>query len=801
MPILTPQDLRKEVNLAVKYHGYKITDLIYRGKPITVGSSLVLKTALMPQVLIVLPHYLLITDIVKKRSRFETHDVLDLDNKKLDNVQFRSFRINNPPKTIYEQLLRTIPVKPTQEDQYVQKKEWVDTLQLYGWVDGGTGGFSWLSLAEPIIREARKAYYSGEGESNLTDQEFDYLEVILHELDPKNKLLQQIGTQVREKVQLPFNMGGMRKIYPNDSSSSEASNWINNRNLQASTLVISDKADGQSVLLIYKNGDLFRALSRGDSSSGQDITRHMNFIESVPKSITYKKVLAIRGELQIAKNVFEQKYAGIFKNPRNMVVGILNRKTSDRDLLKDVTCHVYSIMDSSLQAQHGYDLGSVLDKMTKVQQLQFLKANSFTTIPYKVIQASKLGDKKLEQLLSLRKDKSNYELDGVIVEADSPQDRARLGVDNVFNPKYAVAFKVNDDENLARTKVIEVQWNVSRHGYLIPKVKIEPVELRGVTISYATAHNAAYVNDNGLGPGAIIDIVRSGDVIPYISAVIEKATTPQLPDTSKYGNWEWGTNNVHIRLVGGMEDVRVGSPMRIKEVKALSFFFSTLGVGGFRQGLIARLYDTGHTTIPAILNMTIDDFLKIDKFQDKTARNVYDAIHGALENVELPLLAAASGIFGRGLGYERLSVIWNQLGNKMFNWKGKTPEQISATVKNYPGLSSVLATQFSIKVKDFLKFYSTIKEHVTLRPYGGPSVQSQGPLAGELIVFTGFRDKALEQTIQKFGGVVKQSMITKTTTVVYAPGLENSAKLKLARERGVKIMSKPKFIHYLDSLI
>jgi NAD-dependent DNA ligase len=241
------------------------------------------------------------------------------------------------------------------------------------------------------------------------------------------------------------------------------------------------------------------------------------------------------------------------------------------------------------------------------------------------------------------------------------QDKKNI-VNTSGNPDYAVAFKMPTEGNEVRAKVIAVEWAASKHGYLKPRCKIEPVRLAGVTVTYATCHNAAFVRDNGVGPGAEIILVRSGDVIPYITKVVKKVK-PSLPSVKEFGDWGWNATDVDIVLVNAQDNDNV-------KIKQINHFFRTLEVENFSEGLVARFYEHGYDTIEKILEMRKKDMLSIDGIQARMADKIFNNIHEVIDNeVYLPSLMDASGLFGRNFGTKRFIPILDEYYPKILKWE------------------------------------------------------------------------------------------------------------------------------------
>ena len=186
-----------------------------------------------------------------------------------------------------------------------------------------------------------------------------------------------------------------------------------------------------------------------------------------------------------------------------------------------------------------------------------------------------------------------YEIDGIIVAHNKvyPERKNK-------NPDHAFAFKMVLSDQVAEAKVVNIEWNPSKDGYLKPRVQIEPVELGGVTITYATGKNASFIEKNKIGIGSIIELVRSGDVIPDIKKIVVPAKEPLMPDVP----YVWNDTHVDIMLVDKSADATVRE-------KNILGFFKALEVDGIGVGVIKKLIAAGYDSVPAILRMREADFL------------------------------------------------------------------------------------------------------------------------------------------------------------------------------------------------
>ena len=208
-----------------------------------------------------------------------------------------------------------------------------------------------------------------------------------------------------------------------------------------------------------------------------------------------------------------------------------------------------------------------------------------------------------------------YEIDGIIVREN------KYANPQTTNPKNAFAFKMILADQVVETKVLEVEWNASKNGYLKPTIKVETCSIGGVTIQRATGFNGKFIQDHGIGPGAVVLLIRSGDVIPHISKVLQ-SVAPQLPSNP----YNWTSTGVDIVLQNASKDSQVIG-------KQLLAFFQGMEVEGIGPGIISRFVGNGYDTIEKILAMTVEDIKELEGFQEKSAKKVYSSIHQQIKSV------------------------------------------------------------------------------------------------------------------------------------------------------------------------
>ena len=624
-----------------------------------------------------------------------------------------------------------------------------------------TKGISYLdSLGEPqlsnIILVANDQYHNGKNVL-LTDNQYDILKEYIELKFPKNQVLKEIGAPAsgKNKVELPYEMPSMDKIKP---ESNALVNWCAK---YSGPYLLSCKLDGVSGL--YSTvGDVPKLYTRGDGKVGQDIS-HLLPVFNLPKEPN----IVVRGEFIIPKKVFDTKYKTEFANPRNLVSGIINSKHVDAKA-KDLHFVTYEVVSPPMEPK---------------QQLIVLKVLKHKVVCNKLLTG--LSNITLSELLQDWRKTYEYEIDGVIV-TDNKIYQRKTG-----NPDHAFAFKMVLTEQIAEAKVVDVLWSASKDGYLKPRVRIEPVKLGGVTIEYATGFNGKFIQENGIGIGAIIEIIRSGDVIPYIKSVTiaaDKAKMPEVPYT-------WTSTNVDIVLENMGDDITV----REKNITA---FFVSLKVEGLSSGNVKRIMNAGFDTVPKILKMKKTDFAMAEGFKDKMIEKVFTGIQEKVANASLLEIMVASNLLGRGLGERKIRPILEKYPNIVTS--GETTGEKMSMLQSVDGIGIENSKSFVNNIPGFIEF---LKECDLLGKLNAPAVDVvpakpstiTTPLSGKKIVMTKIRDKDIIEYLKTAGGSLEDNIKKDTFALVVKSHDDVSNKTKFAQENNIPIMTaqefKDKYMH------
>ena len=606
------------------------------------------------------------------------------------------------------------------------------------------------SLSEKQLSEmidaANNAFHC-EGKPIMLDNEYDILYEFTQKKYPKNNVLQNVGGIVeKNKVKLPYEMASMDKIKPDAGI---LPNWMKK---YTGPYTLSCKLDGVSGLYSTE-GDTPKLYTRGDGKVGQDIS-HMIPHLRLPKD----KNIVIRGEFIIPKQIFKIKYEEKFANPRNLVAGIVNQKTAG-EKVDDIHFVAYEII--------------VPENLTPSQQMERLSQMGVEVVQNMTLPT--ISNESLSEVLQDWRKTYLYEIDGVIVINDKVHPRAS------GNPKHAFAFKMVLSDQVAEAHVVDVIWTASKDGYLKPRVQILPIKLGGVTIQYATGFNGAFINENKIGVGAIIQLIRSGDVIPYIKSVITPAREPKMPDV------EYVWNDTHIDIL--LKDLSQDETVLEKNIAG---FFKGIEVDGLGPGNVSKLVKAGYNTIPKIIHMKKSDFLKVDGFQEATATKLSEGIRAKLEKASLAKIMAASNMFGRGFSDIKIELILKEYSNVL-----KEGERNVKKLAEIKGMATKTAESFVEHIPVFLEFMKEcgLEYKLNIEPPTKIELDKAHPLYGKTIVMTGFRDKNMESKLNEVGAKVGAAVNKNTFILVVKDKTETTGKIEQANKLGISIMETDEFMN------
>lgn len=558
--------------------------------------------------------------------------------------------------------------------------------------------------------------------------------------------------------------------------------------------VAEPKLDGLAVELVYEMGILQIASTRGDGATGEDITRNIRTIPTVPLHLAsptdhpLPQRLEVRGEVFIGLDAFRKlndtrAEAGesLFANPRNAAAGSLRQLDSRITAQRPLEFYPYGVSDPAglpcrSQAElHGYLASLGFRTNPLVRQCDDIEA---------VIA-------NFERLLTLR-DTLSYDIDGMVVKVDDFKLQRRLG-NKARSPRWAIAAKFPASQ--ASTKLLGVHFGVGRTGAVTPVAILEPVKIGGVTVSRATLHNEDEIKRKGLMIGDTILVQRAGDVIPeVVKPVLEKRTGQEQPIAMPVSCPECG--EPLIRKEGEAATRCPNALCPAQRIRALIHFTgkSGLDIEGLGKRIVEQLVEEGLIRdIPDLYRLTAAQLSGLDGWADKSAENAVQAI-AASKNTTLGRLIAA-------LGIRYVGEVTAQLLEQRFS---KLSDLFRATLADFleiEGIGEQVATSLVDYFRDpTVRTMLDELQELGLRLEQPLPVNVDQPLADHLVLFTGgltamSRSEA-KARVKALGGQVASGINRKVTHVVI--GDKPGSKLKKAQEMGLTIISEQDFLKLLD---
>jgi len=592
------------------------------------------------------------------------------------------------------------------------------------------------------------------GDSQITDPEYDRLIATVKIVDPENEIFTSGVIETAEDIN-PNRKDTLK--YPMFSLDKEhyiedIHKWLLNKGLPLSTLlVVTAKYDGISILKDEATG---LAWTRGDGAEGETVHEHYKKLGDTGLKLPKFTI----GEMIIPKPVFAartyyRENGEAFKNARNMIAGLKNNDRVSEDL--KYAKHVrYGFADDNFEKN-------------KSEQLDTISV-FFGHIPYALYTAEELDiDNLNEMFFELGKE---YDIDGLVLDIEDKDIRKSLGRERNNNPAYSRAYKNPEWSARLKTTILDIEYTISKQGYLKPVGILDPIDLDGVTVSRVTLNNAKFVKDNDLGIGSEVVIIRSGMVIPKVVEVV-KATGFKLPEIGL--DVFWNDNGVELCVANTDE----------QQMKKIISFFEILDTDNVSEGVVKQLYEAGFKSVRAILDLTKNDFEKIDRFGKRKAEIVFNSIKKSTTNVSLSKLMHASNLFV-GLGSKKLELL--------IHFKEKPSFEDIIKVE---GFSDISAKAY---LDNYDNFYEFIKDlPVTIEKEKEKTTSVGNDLSGLVFVFTGIRMKNEEDILISRGATIGGSVSKNTTHLVCKDANSGSAKLEKAKSMGVKIMGVDELLSFL----
>lgn len=662
-----------------------------------------------------------------------------------------------------------------------------------------------LAEADKLRREIRHneyLYYVLDA-PEITDAEYDRMMVRLRELEarypdsiPADSPTQRVGgrassqfTEVRHLEPLlslgnVFSAEELRAFDERVRSGLPAGSKVE--------YVMEPKIDGLACSLIYENGKLVRAATRGDGVVGENVTANVRTIRSIPLTLkvpdgeTVPELLDVRGEVYMPRQAFmrlneqrAERGESEFANPRNAAAGSLRQLDPQVTASRSLSFFAYYLVGEGAQPKHSESLALLAHYGFKVSENYKVVENIDEAIKY-------IGDfNELRQGLS-------YDTDGAVIKVNDVYQQRILGATGK-DPRWATAYKYPPEQ--AETTLEDIDWRVGRTGVLTPTAVLTPVKLSGSVISRATLHNEDFIRAKDIRIGDRVVINKAGEIIPEVlRVVVEKRTGGEkevaIPSVCPECGWR-------VERQGEEAAIRCANPhCPALGREGLIHFVSrdAMNIDGCGPSVINALLDAGLVRDAADLySLRKDDLLKLERMGEKSADNLLAALAESKKN-ELDKLLFALGI--RHVGAKVARILATEFGS-MEKLQQAQPEELAQIRDIGDKIAESVVTWLNVPANiDLVERLAAAGLTMTFTP---PASQEDNPFFGKTLVFTGTMPtlgRAEAKTMAQDVGAKVSGSVSKKTDYVIA-GAEAGSKLEKAQQLGVTVIDEAEFLRLL----
>ncbi|MFW6272477.1 MAG: NAD-dependent DNA ligase LigA [bacterium] len=635
---------------------------------------------------------------------------------------------------------------------------------------------------EHIIKNANDVYYN-KSNSIISDREYDELKDELIKLSPDNSLIKQIGASVdivsdwnKAKHKIPMN--SLNKV----NKENEFTKWWNNNNINS--VIVSEKLDGISINLEYENGELKRAITRGNGILGEDIFSNVIRMQNVKQNLCTKWSGSLRGEIifktddfEKVNNLLEEEKVNKFKGMRNAASGVAKRY--DHKYSEFLTILYYNTTNNFTD---------------KVSHFKFIESLNLKSCHWK--HCTQAGDviKEYDYYGNYKRANIDYEIDGLVIEENNITHYNHLGLLN-NKPRGGIAWKFGNI--VKETKIIDVIWQVGKSGHITPVGIYEPILFGGIKVSRSTISNVNIFKKFKLRKNDIVKLSRANDVIPYLLDVVKHTDNElfEYPKTCPVCNNQTeikgeylicSNNNCQAKAIGNL----------LKWVDKAGW--KSQGIG---ERFVERMYELNYVKTPKdFYNLKQSDISILDGYGDKSANKIISIIN---DNKEMSLSDFIGGLNLYNFGSRMAEILVNAGYDTIDSLLGITKEQL---VK-LKGIEEKTAISF---IKGLQDKFETIQELMQCVEIIKPQKQEidVNKLNSKSFVFTGsinkidkqgnrFTRQKMQQLVAKYGGINFSGVKKGLDYLVQADPNSTSSKTKKAQKYGVEIISEEEFFNMI----
>ncbi len=639
------------------------------------------------------------------------------------------------------------------------------------------------------LNEAAKAYYQ-ENREIMSNFEYDKLYDELVELEKETGITLSGSPTVRVGFELLTELPKERHESPmlsldKTKDRDALAAWLGDKDG-----LLSWKLDGLTIVLTYRDGKLYKAVTRGNGEIGEVITNNAKVFSNIPLAISYTGELILRGEAVIGYDEFERINAGIedveakYKNPRNLCSGTVRQLNNQITAERKVSFFAFSLVKAD-----GVDFGN-----SREQQILWLKSQGFETVEYCRVNGGNIHG--AIQQFAEKIAANNFPSDGLVLLFDDIEYGRSLGRTAKF-PRDSIAFKWADE--LATTHLCYIEWSPSRTGLINPVAVFEPVELEGTTVSRASVHNVSILESLELGEGDEISVYKANMIIPQIAENLTRSGCVPIPKVCPVCG-----GATEVRQIIDVRSLYCTNPdCQAKQIKRFALFVSrdALNIDGMSEATLEKFIGEGFIK-------EFSDLFHLDRYEEQIVtlegfgQKSYDNLVAAAKTARhttLPRLIYGLGI--PGIGTANAKVIAKAFDHDIERIRHASSEELS----QIPGIGEILA-------EGFVTFFGSEKNQQTLDSLladltfeAVETNAGEQTLDGKTFVITGavyhFENRnELKEKIESLGGKVSGSVSAKTSFLINNDTASTSGKNKKAKELGIPVISEEEFLQMVGSI-
>ncbi len=632
-----------------------------------------------------------------------------------------------------------------------------------------------------ILNKAGKAYYS-KGVEEMSNFEYDALYDELVKLEKKTGCVLSDSPTVNVGYEVLSELPKERHESPmlsldKTKSVDDLINWVGNQKA-----LLSWKLDGLTIVLTYDNGELQKAVTRGNGEVGEIITNNARVFKNIPVTIPFKEKLVLRGEALITYSDFEKINEKIpeadakYKNPRNLCSGSVRQLNNKITKERNVNFFAFNLVSAE----------NVDFKNSRKEQFEWLKTQGFDVVEYKEVTKDNLADTVawFEKAIT----KNDFPSDGLVILYDDIAYGDSLGRTAKF-PRNSLAFKWTDET--ANTILRQIEWSASRTGLINPVAIFDTVELEGTRVSRASVHNISIMENLKLGIGDTIQVFKANMIIPQIASNLTQSGNIDIPKQCPVCG-----GATQIKEINNVKTLYCTNPdCQAKHVKSFAHFVSrdAMNIDGLseatlekfiQKGFLKNFKDLYH------LDRYSDDIIAMDGFGQKSYDNLIASCNRS-KNTTLPKVIYGLGIANVGLSNAKMIVRQLKTVENIINCQRQELESID-------GVGAVIADTFVkyFEDKNNKNAFLELLEELNIKQ---EEINSDNTLDGKIFVITGslnhFDNRGqLKELIEGLGGKVTGSVTGKTSYLINNDSKSTSSKNKNAQKLNVPIITEDEFI-------